>query len=396
MPSALNNNFFNFDYPDVMKLSFLTVTALLAVSVLGCRKDVKIDDETQALRQYLRLPEEPYNYARPQVPKHFYEQFVLIQDNTPDSNIITDWGATLGRVLFYDKRLSANGSVSCASCHQQRFGFTDTAQFSTGFMGGLTPRHSMSLVNARYYLNGRFFWDERAETLEEQVLHPIQDPLEMGMSLDAVTQRLASTPFYPILFERAFGSAEITSDKMSRALAQFIRSIVSYRSRYDQELEKVGNRLMPFPGFSAAENLGKTIFFTNKKINCSGCHTTDLFVLDNARNTGLHTVSKDLGLATHTNNPEDIGKFKTPSLRLAALRGRFMHDGSILGLRNVVEHYNKGIQQNPNLDSHLIADGQPIRMELTPEEVDAVVAFLATLNDEALLSDEKYADPFRR
>src|SRR5690606_13559187 len=125
-------------------------------------------------------------------------QFIQIVDNTPADNPVTDWGATLGRVLFYDKNLSLNNTISCASCHHQQFGFTDTAILSIGFEGGHTQRHAMALTNARYYLNGRFFWDERAASLEQQVLMPVQDTVEMGMTIPQVIQRLNTKPYYPI------------------------------------------------------------------------------------------------------------------------------------------------------------------------------------------------------
>ena len=133
----------------------------------------------------------------------------------------------MGRVLFYDKKLSANGTIACASCHKQDKGFSDDAILSVGFDGGLTGRHSMTLINARFYQRGRFFWDERAATLEEQVLMPFEDPVEMGMTLEEVVQMVQEQPYYPVLFENAFGSQEITSDKIAKALAQFVRSIVS-------------------------------------------------------------------------------------------------------------------------------------------------------------------------
>ena len=153
-------------------------------------------------------------------------------DNTPDSNPVTDAGATLGRVLFYDPRLSANDRVACASCHIQAFGFSDTARLSLGFAGGRTRRHSMGLANARLYRSGRFFWDERAASLEAQVVMPIEDATEMGMPLGALATKLAATPYYPPLFRAAFGTPEVTGDRVARALAQFVRALVSSESRF--------------------------------------------------------------------------------------------------------------------------------------------------------------------
>ena len=180
------------------------------------------------------LPDTPYAYtdADLALPAHFTTggpDSIAAADNSPRDNPATDDGVTLGRVLFYDTRLSANGAVSGASCHLQGHGFSDPRRLSVGFDGRSTRRHAMSLTNARFYARGRFFWDERAETLEAQVLALIQDPIEMGLSLEALEETLRATPFYPRLFARAF-----TSDRIARALAQFVRALVSYRSPYDE------------------------------------------------------------------------------------------------------------------------------------------------------------------
>ena len=150
--------------------------------------------------QTLSLPATLYNYANPVLPAHLLAQAIRAQDNQPITNPVTNAGATLGRVLFYDKRLSANQTVSCSSCHQAEHGFSDPARFSTGFEGGLTGRNSMGLTNARYYQRGKFFWDERSATLEDQTLQPIQNSVEMGMTLDVLTQKIATEPYYAELF----------------------------------------------------------------------------------------------------------------------------------------------------------------------------------------------------
>ena len=184
------------------------------------------------------LPDPPYAYEDTSLPSHFTAtdgpDSVGTTDNTPVSNPTTNAGATLGRILFYDTRLSANDTVSCGSCHLQQHGFSDPRRFSVGFDGRSTRRHAMSLTNARYYARGRFFWDERSTSLEAQVLEPIQDPIEMGLSLDVMREKLARVPFYRPLFERAFGTSEITVDRVSRALAQFVRALVSAGAPYDR------------------------------------------------------------------------------------------------------------------------------------------------------------------
>jgi cytochrome c peroxidase len=379
-----------------MKVNFVFPVALLLV-LASCEKDPSLISNEEILRVHLNLPTKVANYASPDLPDFFSNQFIAIQNNTPATNPTTDWGATLGRVLFYDKQLSKNNTIACASCHQQAFGFVDTAQLSIGFNGGSTNRHSMALGNATYYANGRFFWDERAATLEEQVLQPIQDQVEMGMTMPEVIQRLQTSPFYPILFKKAFGTEEINNQKVAAALAQFVRSMVSYDSKYDQGRTLVSNRIVDFPNFNATENAGKKIFMTHAKINCFGCHNTDVFITDNARNNGLTAFNLDDGSYIHTKDELDKGKFKTPSLKNVAVRGRFMHDGRFTSLEQVIQHYNTGIQPNRNLDPHLIdvTTGSPLQMGLSPIEVQQLEAFLHTLTDNAFLQDNKYSNPFK-
>jgi cytochrome c peroxidase len=364
-------------------LNFSLLSFLAAVLFSSCKEKPSFISDAEILRAHLNVSAEVANYSSPQLPNFFKNQFVAIQNNTPVNNPTTDWGATLGRVLFYDQQLSKNNTISCASCHQQSHGFADTSRFSTGFTGGTTPRHSMALANAVYYLNGRFFWDERAATLEEQVLQPIEDPIEMGMTMPEVIERLNMTEYYPILFENAFGSREVSNDKIAKALAQFVRSMVSYDSKYDEGRSAVSERTLDFPNFSQEENAGKKIFMSNTKVNCFGCHNTDVFIGDNARNNGLSEQNIDEGTYIHTQNELDKGKFKTPSLKNIAVRGRFMHDGSLTSLDQVIEHYNSGIRPNKNLDPHLvdIATRTPVKMGLTALEKSQLKAFLETLTD---------------
>lgn len=357
------------------------------------RKEDEINN-MDLIRKYINIPSSPFNYSSPSIPSFLKNQFVTIQNNTPSNNPITDWGATLGRVLFYDKMLSKNNNISCSSCHIQKFGFTDTAQFSKGFQGGFTKRHSMALVNSVYYLNGRFFWDERAATLEDQVLMPIQDAVEMGMSLDSIVHRLKASPFYPLLFNYAFGKPEINSNLISKAIAQFVRSMVSYQSKYDIGRNMVSDRNSDFTNFTIEENVGKNIFFNDLKVNCAGCHTSDVFVIDNPRNNGINLNNNDPGIFIHTNDPLDLGKFKAPSLKNVALRNRYMHDGKINSLAKVLEHYNTGILPNPNLDPHLLENGIPIKKKLSDSELNALKAFLETLTDYQIIQDEKFSNPF--
>lgn len=356
----------------------------------------------------LDLPADPFGYAGVVLPAHFQSPAVQALDNTPADNPITDDGATLGRVLFHDPLLSANRTVSCASCHDQRRAFSDPAQFSTGFDGGHTDRNAMPIIDARFYRSGRFFWDERSATLEDQVLQPIQNPVEMGLTLDELVARVAAAPYYAPLFERAFGDPAVTSDRIARALAQFSRALVSYRSRYDRELAAAGDVGARFAGFTAEEEAGKQLFLGRG--GCAGCHLFNgaprpgprpnqaVFFIDIPTNNGLDAgLDGDGGVGALTQRTTDLGRFKSPSLRNVALTGPYMHDGRLATLADVVEHYRRGVQPHPNLDPRLrLPDGRPRNVPMTDAEAASLVAFLRTLTDDELTSDPWFADPFRR
>ncbi len=316
-------------------------------------------------------------------------------DNTPPANPITNAGATLGRVLFYDKRLSANDSVSCGSCHQQAHGFSDPHRLSLGFQGGNTTRHAMGLANAKFYARGHFFWDERASTLEEQVLQPIQNSVEMGMTLPQLETKLAGLTYYPPLFQAAFGSPVITQDRIARALAQFVRSLVSYQSKYDQAFKVAPGAPPNFAAVLTPQELQGLQLFgpangVGRTLRCDQCHGTPAHIAANVENNGLDAVPVDLGAGG--------GRFKVPSLRNVALRAPFMHDGRFANLDAVIEHYNSGVQDSPNLSPRLRAGGTPAgaaqRLNLSTEEKDALVAFLNTLTDNPMQADPKFANPF--
>lgn len=345
----------------------------------------------------LRLPPTPSNYAAPLLPPNFLVPPIVNQDNTPTNNAVTDLGATLGRVLFYDKRLSSNQTISCSSCHQAQHGFSDPRRFSAGFNGGLTGRNSMGLTQARYYPRGHFFWDERAATLEDQVLQPIQNSVEMGMTLPTLVARLGAEPFYTNLFERAFGTTVVDTNRISRALAQFVRSMVSTRSKYDLGLP------VNFSNFTAQENLGRQIFFGQVgNATCAACHGTDNFVPNNVFNNGLENPYVDKGIGALTGNPRDEGIFKVPSLRNIELTAPYMHDGRFATLEQVVEFYNSGVVDHPNLSAPLRLPPPPgtpppgpvRRLNLTAGQKAALVDFLKTLTDTNVTANVKFSDPF--
>ena len=317
-------------------------------------------------------------------------QCTCTEYNTPATNPITDAGATLGRVLFYDRRLSANQSMSCASCHQQALGFTDAARFSVGVTGAVGEYHAPALANARFYARGKFFWDERAATLEAQVLQPVANPVEMNLPLVELTPRLTAAAFYAPLYRAAFGTTEISLDRTARALAQFIRAMQASRSRYDRAFTGA-----PTPGggpnfaavFTAQEQRGQQLFAGAGR--CARCHITNAQILNEPANTGLDATITDEGVGN--------GRFKSPSLRNVAVRGHFMHDGRFTTLEQVVDFYDHGVQANPGLDQRLRGpDGRPRRLNLSAADRAALVAFLKTLTDEQLLTDVRFSNPFPR
>lgn len=386
---------------------------LFSFVLIACSKDDDVQTQVQnpnnGQNASPSLPTTPYDYVTVILPDHLTtnvlngpgQNAATDNDNTPADNPVTNEGATLGRVLFYDKNLSANGTISCASCHRQTNGFSDPAVLSLGFEGGTTRRHSMSLINAKWYDRGRFFWDERAATLEEQVLMPFQDEVEMGMTLDEVVAEVEAQSFYPDLFEEAFGDDAINSDRISRALAQFIRSMVSVDSRYDEGRAMVDDPLNAFPNFTQSENDGKQIFFAPVALGgggCIGCHSTEAFINpDNGpTNNGLDAQSTDdLGVFEAIPNPAFNGSFKVPSLKSIDQTAPYMHDGRFATLEEVVEHYNSGIQAHPNLAPALRDDnGDPIQLNLTEQEKTDLVNFLKTLTDESISTDVRFSNPF--
>ncbi|MEN0653148.1 MULTISPECIES: cytochrome-c peroxidase [Hyphobacterium] len=353
---------------------------------------------TVAIRTLLTepiLPEVSFLYADADVnlPNYYRNGPVAAADNTPIGNRITNAGATLGRVLFYDRRLSLNNAVSCASCHVQALGFSDDGQFSTGFEGGLTGRHSPGLTNARYYDRGHFFWDERADTLEDQVLVPIPNEVEMGLPLDQAVARVAAEDFYAGLFTDAFGDAGVTSERMALAMAQFVRSMTSHNSRFDQALDAgpVGSAAFQAQ-LTEQEYLGLQLFMPVpgsdiQALNCGACHTTLAHISDDIHNIGLDaTNDADAGAGN--------GAFKAPSLRNVGVRTEFMHDGRFTTLAEVVEFYNSGVQNTPGLDNRMRQGPNPQRLNLTDEEKAALEAFLHTLTDQDFLTDPRFSDPF--
>lgn len=338
------------------------------------------------------------NYAAQPLPAYF-DETVAALDNSPADNPANDRVATLGRVLFYDLRLSTNNRASCASCHQQRFGFTDPMRFSNGISSAATTdAHAMRLGNARYWKPGTAFWDRRAASIEAQVSDPIHSLVELGWggaagNIDDLIRKMGSTADYPELFAWAYGDRTITEPRMQRALAQFVRAMIPHHSRWDEGYAQVFSPAAPnraldidLPNFTAQENRGRHLFMAEKGqggVGCAACHMPPTFALSaDARSNGLDAGEKRL--------------FKAPSLRDVGLTGPYMHDGRFATLAEVVDFYDHGVQQGPALDPRLRHDEKPQRLNLSEQDRAALVAFLMTLSDRAMVSDPRFSDPFRK
>ena len=351
------------------------------------------------------LPEHPFDYFF--VPSMFMEVMFIDPatgeigpfEYNPTDNPISSEGATLGRVLFYDKQLSVNGTVSCASCHLSEFAFTDTAQLSEGFAGELTHRNSIGLVNARFQPSGHFFWDLGTDTLRNQVQMAIESEVEMGLPMEVVTEKLKEIPYYPPLFKDAYGDEEITPERIKGAIGQFTRSIVSFMSRFDyafmKSMENGFDFGMDYPDFTDEQNLGKRLFYS-ERLGCGKCHHTQVFAGVEPMSNGLDLVYQDKGFGAVIGDSAHNGQFKVPSLRNVALTAPYMHDGRFATLEAVIEHYNSGVQAHPNLEPVLIdpTTEKPKRLNLDATEQQALLSFLHTLTDTVYQRDPLWMDPF--
>ena len=390
------------------------IIAVLFVLLLAqsCKKDETIVNGEDDALAALNLPSQAFNYAMPGLPAFYSMQPTVGADNTPAANPVTNAGATLGRVLFYDKNLSTNNTIACASCHKQEFAFGDTAISSLGVENGLTERHSMRLINTRYANEAKFFWNERAASLEAQTTMPIVDHLEMGFSgqtgrgtITSLITKLNGIGYYKELFTLAYGDATITEARMQTALAQFIRSIQSFDSKYDIGRAQVGNDGAPFPNFTAQENAGKNLFLAPPIFNaaserigggfgCQGCHQAPEFDIDpNSRNNGF------IGVIGSAQN--DLNNTRSPSLRdilnaAGVANTPFMHTAASTTIRQVLNHYNT-IAANPrntNLDARLKPNNIGQNLQMTPDEINSMVAFLRTLSGKDVYTNKKWGNPF--
>lgn len=296
----------------------------------------------------------------------------------PEDNPQTPAKVALGRKLFYDTRLSKDNTIACASCHRPEFAFSDGGKpVSTGIFGRQGSRNAPSLTNVGF--RRHLFWEGRSPRLELQAVGPLTAHDEMGLEPEELAQRLQAIPEYAQAFREVFGEPP-SLRAVTYAIAAFERTLVSYNSPFDRYQAGDDQALSP------AALRGMELFFSEKG-DCFHCHVGPDFTDDEPRNTALYTVYKDIGLARATGKDEDVGKFKTPTLRNVALTAPYMHDGSIRTLREVVQHYNRGGEPNLNADALIRPLG------LTDQEVDDLVAFLEALTDTSFTTNPALQAP---
>lgn len=313
----------------------------------------------------------------------------------PADNKPTVQGVMLGRMLFYEKLLSKDGSQACADCHRQPDGFSDSLQFSVGVAKMKGKRQAMPVMNLAWHKNG-MFWDGRAPLVRDQALLPIQDPLEMNETLPNVIAKLSAEKKYTDQFIRAFGDATITEERIGKAIEQFEFTMVSNNSKYDRW--KRGEATL-----TDSEERGRTLFFTEfdpfgtaRGAECFHCHGGFNFTNDEYMNNGLDADAnqKDEGRMKVTNSPADKAKFKTPSLRNIARTAPYMHDGRFKTLEEVIDHYNTGAKNSTTIDLLMQYNIQPGGLKLAVQDKADLVAFLKTLTDEDFLANPAFKPPF--
>lgn len=379
---------------------------VLAVAILAASCAKKSDfnyyyytpEEYAVLSKTLDLPELPDDYTI-EFPSHLRNQGLFARGIERDK-------AILGRVLFYDKNLSKDRTIACGSCHKQDKGFGDDKAVSDGVESRAGDRNSIALTSvanfSAYYgtdLNGsqaiRFFWDNRAETAALQSRGSLTNPKEMDMHMEEVAKAVQAQPYYSPLFKRAFGDANVSQDRVLEALANFVNSIGSYQSKFDEEASKVGgfnNYSTPFAGFTSSENAGKSLYMAN----CASCHSTSMGrpVLFNASN-GLDLNPTDVGVYDVTKNSSEKGTFKVPTLRNIAVSAPYMHDGRFTTLDEVVDFYSTGINAHANLHPNLKSGNSPRKFNYTAQQKSDLIAFLGTLTDQRAAEAKRFSNPFK-
>ncbi len=325
-----------------------------------------------------------------EIPSHFPDMII------PADNPMTVEGVYLGRKLFYEKQLSGNNTMSCGACHAPASSFSDPNQFSTGIDGIQGSRNSMALINLGW--QNFFFWDGRAKTLEEQILGPVPNPIEMHQSWPDAVGKLNASQEYKNLFYKAFGTTEIDSTLVSKAIAQFLRTMISGSSKYDVMYKYINGMSLSaddqitLASVSADEWAGYDLFKSLNGADCFHCHNGALMQVNKFSNNGLDLTFTDNGRGAITGLASDNGKFKVPTLRNIALSGPYMHDGRFTTLDQVIEHYSSGINQSSTIDP-LIEYAFQGGVQLDSQEKNQLKQFLLTLTDYNFVNNPDFQDP---
>lgn len=359
---------------------FLLSIILSTLFIISC------EDKECTTGDLSNIPFSPENYEL-NLPAHFPNMFI------PADNPITKQGVLLGRHLFYDPLLSADSTMSCASCHLPEFGFTDGKAVSTGIDNIAGKRSAMSLINIGFVQSG-LFWDGRSKTLEEQALLPVEDPIELHNTWPNVIEKLKVHPKYPKMFREAFGissSSEINKELAAKALAQFERIIISKDAKFDKVQE--GKAF-----YTDLELMGYGLYFDEDPdlpdAECGHCHNIPMATSDDFFNNGLTETNSldgfpDLGRGMFTKSKADNGKFRAPTLRNIKYSAPYMHDGRFETLDDVFAHYISGGKGSPNKDPLLH------KLELSPINIRALKAFIETFNDTTFYNNPDLKNPFK-
>ena len=313
----------------------------------------------------------------------------------PADNPLTEEAVELGRFLFWDVKLSGNNTMSCGTCHIPEHGFSDPEQFSTGITGAVGTRQSMPLINLGWAPN--FFWDGRAPTLEIQVLDPVSNPIEMNQDWGELLQELEDDPIYPPMYAAAFRDGQVTKERTAKALASFLRTMISANSNFDKQ--RVGQYT-----FSESEERGYDLFLKEGGdpdngqggewgADCFHCHGFGAMQFSDylPHNNGLDSVFSDLGVGGITGVPSEMGKFKTPTLRNVELTPPYMHDGRFTTLEEVIDHYDSGGVPSATIDSFMkYTDGG---LQLSDQDKEDLINFLKCLTDTTYINNPAFSDP---
>lgn len=317
------------------------------------------------------------------VPELFSKN--IIPPIIPIDNPQTLEGVALGKKLFFDPILSGNNTMACADCHSPENAFTDASRFSDGIDDSLSSRNSMPLFNLAWNYDEKFFWDGMSFSLEHQALLPVVDPKELKNTWANVEQKLQQHDDYPNLFEQAFGTSQIDSTLVTKAIAQFERTLISANSKFDQFL-------LGEVSLTPEEQNGFNVFMDEARGDCFHCHGSDknpLWTDNDFHNNGLDAVFSDLGLGAITGDPADNGKFRSPSLRNLAFTAPYMHDGRFATLEEVINHYSEGLKSSPTVDPLMkkVAQGG---VGLTEKDKADLKAFLLTLSDFEFINNQEF------